>query len=92
MLVLKRSRGQCIRIGKLGEVTVKFLSYQNGTIRLGIEAPKEMPVDREEIHLKKLSLDPNITAANDAVIAPERSTVRECADVKAFDSQESLSC
>jgi len=52
MLVLQRKPGQTIRIGNFGEVTVKILGYLNGSVRVGIDAPKEIPVNREEVHEK----------------------------------------
>lgn len=49
MLVLTRQYQQCIRIGKHGEIVVKVLSSKGGNVRLGIEAPEDIPVDREEV-------------------------------------------
>jgi carbon storage regulator len=47
MLVLSRKRGEGIVIGDGVEVTV--LEVTNKRVRLGISAPAEMPVHREEI-------------------------------------------
>lgn len=46
MLVLTRKRGQCIRIGEA--ITIKVLAIQGGQVRIGIEAPREIPVHRAE--------------------------------------------
>lgn len=47
MLVIRRKRDQVIRIGDSIEVTV--LEIENGQVKLGISAPREIPVFREEI-------------------------------------------
>ncbi len=47
MLVLTRKEGQSIKIG-LG-ITLTVVSIEGNKVRLGIEAPREVPVDREEI-------------------------------------------
>ena len=53
MLVLTRKAGQTLVIGENVRVTV--LSVKGNTIRLGIEAPKEISVEREELRLKQKS-------------------------------------
>lgn len=54
MLVLKRKTGATIHIGN--EITVTVLEVTGNQVRIGIDAPKEIPVHREEIHnrIKKL--------------------------------------
>jgi carbon storage regulator len=47
MLVLSRKARQSIVIN--GEITVTILSIRGDVIRLGIEAPKEVPVHRSEL-------------------------------------------
>jgi carbon storage regulator len=47
MLVLTRRPGEWITIGD--DVTVKVLSVRGDQIQLGIEAPREIRVDRGEI-------------------------------------------
>jgi len=47
MLVLGRKLGQRILIGD--EITVTVVRVTGGGVRLGIEAPAEMPVVREEL-------------------------------------------
>ena len=47
MLVLSRKAGQRIRIGDAICVTV--LSVQGSSIRLGVIAPDDVPVHREEV-------------------------------------------
>lgn len=50
MLVLSRKLGEIIAIGDRISVTV--LEVKDNKVRLGIEAPKEMRIYRQEIHLK----------------------------------------
>lgn len=47
MLVLSRKLGQKIRIGENVVVEVKRIS--NGAVRLGITAPADVRIDREEV-------------------------------------------
>ena len=47
MLVIRRKRDQVIRIGDAIEITV--LEIDNGQVKIGINAPREIPVFREEI-------------------------------------------
>ena len=47
MLVLSRKADESIIIDK--RITVTILEIQGNRIRLGIEAPKEIPVMREEL-------------------------------------------
>lgn len=47
MLVLSRRVGERIRIG--GEITITVVRISGGGVRLGIEAPTELPVVREEL-------------------------------------------
>lgn len=48
MLVLTRRVGETIIIG--GNVKIKVLGIQGGQTRIGVEAPKEVSVHREEIY------------------------------------------
>ena len=47
MLVLSRQYGESIVIGD--NITVTILGIQRDTVRLGIEAPREVPVHRQEV-------------------------------------------
>jgi carbon storage regulator len=47
MLILTRKIGETLRIGDDTSITV--LHVQGSQVRLGIEAPKTVPVHREEI-------------------------------------------
>ena len=47
MLVLTRKREQKIRIGS--DVVIKVLKVQGDQVSIGIEAPKSLPIVREEL-------------------------------------------
>jgi carbon storage regulator len=47
MLILTRRIGETLMIGD--EVTVTVLAVKGGQVRLGVNAPKDVPVHREEI-------------------------------------------
>ena len=47
MLVITRKAGESIRIGD--DVTVTVLDIAGSSVRIGIDAPGEIPVFREEI-------------------------------------------
>jgi len=55
MLVLSRKKGEVITIG--ASVTVTILGIDRGVVRLGIEAPKSIPVHRKEIHDKIVEIN-----------------------------------
>ena len=48
MLILSRNPSETIVIGD--DITVKVLSVQGNQVRLGISAPKEISVHREEVY------------------------------------------
>ena len=48
MLVLTRKIGETIVIDS--NIRVTITAIQGGKVRIGIEAPPEIPVDREEVH------------------------------------------
>lgn len=51
MLILTRKVGASILIGD--DITITVLGIEGGQARIGIDAPKSMAVDREEIREKK---------------------------------------
>lgn len=55
MLVLSRKIGEVITVGSSVKVTV--LSFDRGVVRLGIEAPKSIPVHRKEVHDKIIEMN-----------------------------------
>jgi carbon storage regulator len=48
MLVLSRQKNESIRINH--DITVVVVEIRGDKVRLGIEAPKEVPVHRSEIY------------------------------------------
>lgn len=48
MLVLSRRKDESIRIGD--DIIITIVEVRGDTIRLGIEAPREVPVHRSEIY------------------------------------------
>ena len=51
MLILSRRAGEALRIGD--DIEVQVMSINGNQVRLGIKAPREIAVDREEIALRK---------------------------------------
>jgi carbon storage regulator len=50
MLILTRNIGQSLKVGD--NVDVVVLGVKGNQVRIGIEAPKNLPVHREEIYNK----------------------------------------
>lgn len=70
MLVLSRKIGEVITVGSSVKVTV--LSFDRGIVRLGIEAPKSIPVHRKEVYdkiieINKQAAQSEISALKDAL-------------------------
>ncbi|QFT55141.1 carbon storage regulator CsrA [Microbulbifer sp. THAF38] len=50
MLILKRRTGENLRIGT--NVSVTVLAVKGNQVKIGIRAPKSLPVHREEIYVR----------------------------------------
>ena len=48
MLVMTRKRGEAIKLGD--DITLFVVDIRGDKVRLGIEAPIEMPVHRQEVY------------------------------------------
>ena len=53
MLILTRRINETIKIGDT--ITVKIISIKDNQVRIGIDAPKEIPVHRSEIYERVLN-------------------------------------
>ena len=62
MLVLSRKVGERILIGE--NISVTVVRVTGGGVRIGIEAPAEMPVIREELKKSVDATDPSASATN----------------------------
>lgn len=51
MLILTRKPQQTICIGD--DITVKVLGVEGQSVRIGVQAPKHIPIDRQEIRDRK---------------------------------------
>ena len=74
MLILSRRIGETVMIG--GDVTLTVIGVETNKVRIGINAPKSVPVHREEIYeriKRELAGDANGSALEDAATtkAPE---------------------
>jgi carbon storage regulator len=56
MLVVTRRVGQSIKIGD--DITVSVQGVRSGQVRIGIDAPKALPVHREEVFDRLKDEDP----------------------------------
>ena len=59
MLVLTRKLGQRLIINQ--DVVVTVLSVRNGQVRIGIDAPRSVPIQREEIAHREMCDSPSAT-------------------------------
>lgn len=63
MLVLTRKPGEAIVID--GDIRVTVLSVKGDRVRIGIDAPAQVRVDREEVHRRISEFD--VVMADDSV-------------------------
>lgn len=64
MLILARRIGETVVIGEDSEISFTILGINGKKIRIGINAPKNIPVHREEIAIKiineRISMESNV--------------------------------
>ena len=63
MLILTRRTGETLRIGD--DITLTILGIKGNTVRVGISAPKDVAVHREEVYLRIKDENDNETANED---------------------------
>jgi carbon storage regulator len=72
MLILSRKLNESIVID--GRIIVKVLRIDKDTVKLGIQAPSELPVHREEIHeviqKNKLAAEKNAAVPGNSATPP----------------------
>jgi carbon storage regulator len=71
MLVLTRKAGESVIIGD--DVVITVLEVRGDLIRIGIKAPRDVQVHREEVYLE-------LRAANREAASPNDETVQALAD------------
>lgn len=64
VLVLTRKIGEVFRVGD--DVKVTVLEVRSGQVKLGIEAPRDVRVNREEIYARIFALSGRIDGAGRA--------------------------
>jgi carbon storage regulator len=65
MLILTRRVGETVMIGN--EVTVTVLGVKGNQVRIGVNAPKDVAVHREEIY-ERIKREENLEARSGATI------------------------
>lgn len=61
MLILQRKAGESLWIGD--QISVSVLSVEDGKVRLAIDAPKEVPILRNEL---RIAMEANRDAAHES--------------------------
>jgi len=72
MLILTRRVGETVMIGN--EVTVTVLGVKGNQVRIGVNAPKDVPVHREEIYERiKREEEGDLHVARPTIKVPDRT-------------------
>ena len=71
MLVLSRKKNESIVINN--DITIVVVEIRGDKVRLGVEAPKEVPVHRREVY-DAIARNQQATAAQQAPAAPQTPT------------------
>ena len=76
MLILTRRVGETLIIGEDAKISTTILGVRGNQVRIGISAPKNVPIHREEIYDRIQSeddIDENTT--NEKIVAKETEVV-----------------
>ena len=74
MLILSRRPNESLRIG--GNVVITVIGFSGNQIRLGITAPPNVVVDREEVHQRKMAEQvTTISPATSTAAPPSRTPI-----------------
>jgi len=68
MLILTRRVGETLMIGD--EVTVTVLGVKGNQVRIGVNAPRDVPVHREEIY-ERIKREQAQTATQEGDVEPQ---------------------
>ncbi len=71
MLVLTRRLGEAIVID--GCIHVQVAAIQGDKVRLGIDAPEEIRVDRLEVHQRRAQFADEVPEADNMLVVPNRT-------------------
>jgi len=88
MLILSRRIGEKLIIGE--NVTVTILAVKGNQVRVGIDAPRDVRVDREEIHQRILE-EEKAMSRSDWTKAKEQSRAEKAPDSPVKTTYRTLS-
>ncbi|MDZ7640716.1 MAG: carbon storage regulator CsrA [Desulfurivibrio sp.] len=74
MLVLARRSGEAVAIGD--NIKIQVLEIKNGQVKLGIEAPEEVAVHREEVYQRILEANRRAAGGHDIDLEELASELR----------------
>jgi carbon storage regulator len=92
MLVLTRKSNQSIMIGD--EIEISVLSVMGDKVRIGIQAPRSVPVYRREVYVaiqreredELLAADPELIVTDTELLAADAELVSDDAELIAADT------
>ena len=73
MLVLTRRVGQSLVIGD--DIVLRVLEVKGDVVRIGVDAPREIKVHRQEVHDAVVAANRAATASSDEVVAALQQAV-----------------
>lgn len=81
MLILSRRIEESIFIGENAEIKITVLGMQGRNVRIGIQAPKDLPVHRQEIY-ERIQDEKAKIAAGDTIDKKEVDDVEELDEIR----------